>query len=152
MRNRRIFIVALLTMALATLASAQKPNLTGSWKLDGAKSDFGPQPVPDSMTMKVAHDDPKLKVAQSGPQGESEMNFTTDGKEVINSMNGMDVKGTAKWEGETLVVNNKLDLGGTEVSFKQVYALADGGKVLNCNVHIVSPQGEFDMKMVFTKQ
>ena len=152
MRNRRIFVAALLMLALATVAAAQKPNFTGSWKLDPAKSDFGPQPVPDSMTMKVAHDDPKLKVNQSGPQGDSEMNFTTDGKEVTNQMQGMDVKGVAKWEGENIVVNNKLDLGGTEVSFKQVYALSEGGKILTANLHIVSPQGEFDMKMVFNKQ
>ncbi len=152
MRTRRIFVTAVLTLALATLASAQKPNFSGSWKLDGAKSDFGPQPVPDSMTMKVSHDDPKLKVAQSGPQGDSEMVFTTDGKEVTNQMQGMDVKGVAKWEGEKIVVNNKLDLGGTEVSFKQTYSLKDGGKVMISDMHIVSPQGEFDMKMVFNKQ
>ena len=152
MRNRRIFVAALLTGALATLAAAEKPNFSGSWKLDGAKSDFGPQPVPDAMTMKVSHEDPKLKVAQSGPQGDSEMAFTTDGKEVTNQMQGMDVKGVAKWDGENIAITNKLDLGGTEVSFKQVYSLSDSGKVLTTNVHIVSPQGEFDMKMVFNKQ
>ncbi|MEO8029075.1 MAG: hypothetical protein ABI823_21520 [Bryobacteraceae bacterium] len=152
MQTRRIIVVAALTLALAAMASAQKPNFSGTWKLDPAKSDFGPQPVPDTMSVKVTHDDPKLKIFQSGPQGDSEMAFTTDGKEVTNQMQGMDVKGVAKWEGAALVVDNKLDLGGTEVTFKQTYALSEDGKVLTNKTHIVSPQGEFDMKIVFNKQ
>src|SRR5882724_6524519 len=139
MRKHRILTVALVAFAVAALAAAaDKPNFSGSWKLDAAKSDFGPTPPPDKMDLKVDHSDPKLKVtqAQSGAQGEdtSEMSFTTDGKEVTNTMRGMDIKGTANWEGDAIVVNNKLDLGGTEIKLKQTYTLSEDKKVLTNNM------------------
>src|ERR1700735_3038359 len=84
-----VFVIAAATgMALA----ADKPDFSGSWKMDADKSVFGPMPPPTSMTRKVVHSDPALSVeqSQSGPQGDQNttMKYSTDGKETTNSMMG----------------------------------------------------------------
>ena len=83
------YIFGILTvLALAALPALAKPNFSGDWKLNSAKSTFGEMPAPDSMTYKIAHADPKLTTAskQSSQMGDFEMNatYTTDGKECTN--------------------------------------------------------------------
>ena len=143
---------------LIGLGTAQAaPDLTGEWKLNAAKSEYGPVPAPDVMTRSVRHQDPALHIAtyQKGPQGEvrTELNYTTDGAECVNKIQGSEAKGTAKWQGNNLVVESTRDLQGTQIKSTETWILSDGGKVLTINNHIAVPQmGEFDVKLVFEKQ
>jgi hypothetical protein len=142
-------------IALAAGMSA-KPNFSGDWKLNPQKSDYGPMPAPDSATLKVDHKDPSLKVAatQSGPQGEMSFDSTydTEGKETTNSFGPMEMKTTAKWDGDDLAMSSKMDFNGTEISVKGKWSLSADGKTLTQSSHVTSPQGEFDMKAVYEKQ
>src|SRR5260370_23828026 len=97
---KAVFAIA----ALASLAmAADKPNFTGSWKLDPDKSTFGPIPPPSSMTRKIDHTDPALNLTEdrSGPQGDQTLVFkySTDGKETTNELMGNPVKATAACAG-----------------------------------------------------
>ena len=49
-----LIIAGLASMAFA----ADKPNFSGDWKLNAAKSNFGPIPPPTSYTRKIAHAEP----------------------------------------------------------------------------------------------
>jgi len=155
---RKVLVAALSITAFAVSVSAQsKPNLSGTWVLDTAKSDFGPMPPPDSRIDVIDHNDPVIKdtvTAKGGMQGDIQgvINYTTDGKEVTNSLGGRDVKSTLAWEGNNLVVNSKLTFNDAEVSIKNVWALSDDAKMLTQTAHITSPMGEFDQKLVFNKQ
>jgi hypothetical protein len=145
----------LLAGALTVCSAFAKPNFTGSWKLDAANSDFGPMPGPDKMDRSIKHDDPKMviKTTQSGPQGEmtSEMTYVTDGNEFTNKMRGSDVKGTAKWDGDKLVVNYKLDFQGNEIAIKEIWTMGADGKTMKVASQISAPQGEFERTVAFTK-
>jgi hypothetical protein len=148
-----VFAVA----AVASLGiAADKPNFSGDWKLDADKSNFGPMPPPTSMTRKIDHTDPALTVTQamSGPQGDQNatMKYATDGKETTNNFMGQDVKSTGKWDGPAVVITTKADFGGTEVTLVDKWTLSDDGKVMTDLLHIVSPQGEFDITYVMNKQ
>jgi hypothetical protein len=148
-----LFVIAAAAgMALA----ADKPDFSGSWKLDADKSVFGPMPPPTSMTRKVVHSDPALSVeqAQSGPQGDqnSTMKYSTDGKETTNSMMGNDVKSKAMWEGKTLVITSAANFGGADVKLTDKWSLADDGKTLTDVLNISAPQGDFEMTFVLVKQ
>ncbi len=150
-----LFAVALL--AVATRAQAAAPDLSGDWKMNLAKSDYGPMPqVPEVMTRKIAHADPSLAYTtySKGPQGEitSDVKYTTDGKVCVNKLPQGEAKGTAKWDGDNLVIESTRDVQGTEIKSKETWALSEGGKVLTVNNHITVPQGEFDIKLVFEKQ
>lgn len=133
-----------------------KPNLSGTWKLNVAKSDFGPIPGPTSQTDTIEHNDPLFKVhtvQSGGPQGDQDMtlSFTTDGKEVTNSIQGNDIKTITLWEGGNLTATSKLKIQDQDIGIKGVYVLSPDGKTLTENVHFTSPMGEGDQKLVFDK-
>jgi hypothetical protein len=143
------------TVSVSASAGA-KANYSGTWKLNVAKSDFGPLPAPDSRTDIIDHKDPTLKAAtsQDGPQGKQDytMAITTDGKEATNNAGGLELKSTGSWEGNNLVVDTKLKFQDNDVIIKSVWLLSDDGKTMTQNAHITSPLGELDQKMVFEKQ
>src|SRR4029079_14018283 len=64
--KRTLFAFAAVLAFVATPALAQvKPNFSGTWNLDVAKSDFGPSTAPESMTMTIVHKDPSIKATSS---------------------------------------------------------------------------------------
>jgi hypothetical protein len=149
---KKCFIVI---AALAMTFSAQAAtDLSGVWKLNLAKSDYGPAPPPEFMTRTIKHSDPTLHISthQKGAQGEAttELNYTTDGKPVENAKPPS--KGSAKWDGDKLVIDSVRDFQGAELKFHEVYSLSADGKVLTINNHAALPQGEFDLTLVFDKQ
>lgn len=142
--------------APAATASAVRPNFTGKWKLNLEKSDFGPLPAPESRTDTITQQDISIKDAftSKGPDGDQsgELSYTTDGKESLNKFRGNDMKGTANWDGASLVVENKLTFDGNDIAVKTHWDLSADGKVLITMAHIESPMGEIDQKLVFDKQ
>src|SRR4051812_48416750 len=157
--NRKNMLLALGALILTAFGASQaqaKPNFTGDWTLNATKSDFGPMPAPDKMTMKVDHKDPAMNVSQtqSGPQGEMsyDSKYSTDGTETTNTFGPMEAKSTAKWEGDVLVVNTKLNAQGTEISIVSRWALSEDGKTITQSAHLNSPQGEIDLKYVLDKK
>jgi hypothetical protein len=124
--------------------------------MNSSKSDFGQMPAPSSMTQKVTHNDPDLKVVttRAGENGEftNEAAYTTDGKECTNKGRMGEMKSTLKWEGDTLVIDTKADFQGNAVTITAKWTLSDDGKTLTVNTHFASSMGEGDSKTVFDKQ
>jgi len=155
---KTILTVVLAMAAAATLGvAADKPNFSGDWTMDAAKSDFGPIPPPATMTRKVDHSDPAVTVVTvqtGGAQGDSTVTqkYDTSGKETTNDMMGSATKSTAKWDGSALVMSTKADFQGTEITIISKWSLSADGKVLTDAWHIVSPQGEFDLTYVMNKK
>jgi hypothetical protein len=148
-----LFVIAAATgMALA----ADKPDFSGSWKMDADKSVFGPMPPPTSLTRKIDHKDPAISVeeARSGAQGDMNMSmkYSTDGKETTNSLMGNDVKSKAVWEGKTLVITSAANFGGADVKLTDKWTLAEDGKTLTDVQAISAPQGDFELTWVLVKQ
>jgi hypothetical protein len=152
---KKCFIaVAAFAMTLLALPSQAATNFSGDWKLNLAKTDYGPiqQFAPEFMLRSIKHEDPALHISthQKGAQGETttELTYTTDGKPAENKGS----KGTAKWEGDKLVVDSIRDMQGAELKSHDVWALSADGKTLTVNSHLTAPQGEFDIVFVFDKQ
>lgn len=145
-------VVAVFAMTLLAAQSQAAPNLTGVWKLNLAKSEYGPVPQPEAMTRTINHNDPTLQIStyQKGAQGEAttELKYSTDGKMMENKGS----KGSAKWDGEKLVVDSVRDMQGNELKFHEVWSLSADGKTMTINNHITAAQGEFDLTLVFDKQ
>jgi hypothetical protein len=149
-------VVMCLTLALCGAMAQGKPNFSGEWKLNVAKSDFGQMPAPTSMVQKVTHNDPALKVVrtQVGDQGEftTDSTYTTDGKECINTTRMGESKSTLKWDGDTLVIDTKMDFQGNAVSITSRWTLSAEGKTLTLNQRFSSQMGEGEAKLVLEKQ
>lgn len=135
---------------------AAEPNLSGEWKLNIAKSDYGKFPTPTSVTRKIDHNRSKLILAttQMGSQGEvnSKLVYTTDGKESINEVAGGQSKGTAQWIGGMLIIESNREYQGATLKQKEIWKLSPDGKVLTIDSHVSIPNGEFDVKQIFDKQ
>jgi hypothetical protein len=144
-------------LALALVAggqSAVKPNFSGEWKVNLAKSDFGPLPPPSAMSRTITHDEPALTIVEAQRSDMGDQNTTrkyvTDGTETSFTANGAVVKGSAVWSENTLVVVSKVDAIGA--TFNDIMSLSADGKALTSKVHITSPQGEVDLTVVFDRQ
>jgi hypothetical protein len=136
--------------------AAGKPDFSGEWKLNVARSDFGAVPPPSSQTMKIDHKDPALKVVSTqigAADGDTTMSatYSTDGKETKNDYRGAPLRSVANWDGGVLVINTKVDFQGATSTIKATWKLSDDGKTLTVNTSISTPQGAFDIKSVFEK-
>jgi hypothetical protein len=152
---KKCFIaIALLAMTFLAAPSQAATNFSGEWKLNLAKSDYGPAPAPEFMTRTIKHDDPVLQMSthQKGANGEAttQLKYTTDGKPVENTTPPS--KGSAKWDGDKLVIDSVRDFQGADLKFHEVWTLSPDGKTLTINNHATVPQGEFDIVLVFDKQ
>ncbi|HTQ57149.1 MAG TPA: hypothetical protein VMI94_21920 [Bryobacteraceae bacterium] len=151
------FSLGLLTLALGLVPAQAKTDFSGTWKLNASKSDFGPMPPPDSRTDTITHKDPDIKanvVSTGGPMGDQNYDvvYNTEGKETTNNLGGNEIKSTAKWDGEELVIDTKGSFGGNDFTAKERWSLSSDGKTLTRSSHFSSSMGEADMKVVFDKQ
>jgi len=156
MRLNRRFTLWILTAVLAASPAFAKANFSGDWKLNAAKSDFGQMPAPSSMTNKITHEDPKLKVMtkMSSERGDFEMEaaYSTDGKETTNSFRDNPMKSVAKWDGETLSIETKASFNGNDFTMQDKWTLSGDGKTMTMKRRFVSSQGEGEQTMVMEKQ
>ena len=154
MKSRVVLAAAALLVGVVTQAASQ--NLSGEWKLNFAKSNYGKFPAPSSMTRKIAHNDPKLilTTTQNGPQGEvtSKLVYTTDGKESVNQVASGETTGIAQWIGDKLMIESSRDFQGVTLKQKDIWTLSDDSKTLTIDSHVSIPNGEFDIKQVFDRQ
>jgi hypothetical protein len=157
-KNSLIPFVAAVAIFLFSEAPARaaEPNLSGEWKLNLAKSDYGKFPTPISVTRKIDHTGSKLTftTTQKGPQGDvnSKLAYTTDGKDSLNEVAGGESKGTAQWIGEMLIIESSRVFQGATLKQKEIWRLSSDGKVLTIDSHVSIPNGEFDVMQVFDKQ
>lgn len=148
--------LVLLCLPAALLIGADKPNLSGRWVADLAKSDFGMMPPPEKMERQIEQTDTELKLKSiqtaNGRESTSEYKITTDGKETAIQIRGRDAKVSAAWEGANLVVSTKMEFNGMAISQKETWVLASDGKSLTCTNLVNTPQGDLTVKILLNKQ
>lgn len=148
-------LLAAAVCLLAVTPAMAKTDFSGTWKIVLDKSDFGPMPPPEKVEQIVEHKENDLKVnmTQVGQQGEIklELNYSTE-KETTNTFRNAPMKSTAKWDGDKLVVVSKIEFQGNEIVIQDTWSLADEGKTLVMDRKLNTPQGDLEMKQVFSKQ
>ncbi|HEV3483214.1 MAG TPA: hypothetical protein VGR97_12910 [Candidatus Acidoferrales bacterium] len=144
--------------AMIHTGGSAPPSLTGTWKLNVAKSDFGQGQPPASQMDTIEDNEPSVKIVEDQKGGfMGDMNITTtlstDGKPTTSTgMGGSQVTSTAQWDGGSLVVNSKTSFQGSDVTIKDTYTPSPDGKTLKEVAHIESSMGNFDTTSVFDKQ
>jgi hypothetical protein len=135
-------------------AAADKPNFSGEWKMNAAKSDFGTFPPPASFVRKITHTDSSLTIVENqsanGADTTTTRSLTTDGKISTQEMNGVSAACAAAWEGTALIATTTLDCVG--LKFKDNMSLSSDGKVLTSKVQIGTNQGDAEITIVFDRQ
>lgn len=159
---KHVLLTALLAaMVIPFPARAQtKPDFSGTWTMDAAKSDPPPQGRGGgggmgggSITIKQTGTD--LVVTSEGRQGPQTMTYKLDGSPSSNEVMGrggaQTVKSTAKWEGSNLVIETTRDFNGMSITTKEVRSLGADGKEMTVESTTQTPQGEMKRKVVYTK-
>jgi hypothetical protein len=152
---KRALIAVLATMVLTgTVPAADKPNFSGEWKMNAAKSDFGQLPPPTSFVRRIEHSDPLLTIVEDqsagGAKSTTTRKLTTDGKSSALELNGMAAACSAAWDGTVLTAATTLDSVG--LKFTDKMSLSADRKLLTSKIKIASPQGDADLTVVFERQ
>lgn len=143
--------------AAAAAPSGATPNLSGAWKLNNSKSDFGEMPPPDSRIETIDQNGNSVKIDTAligGPMGDVKFStsVTTDGKESTSTIMGNPAKSTAHWEGNSLVVNTTAQFQDNSFQIKNTYTLSPDGKTLDLTSQFSGGNGDMQQKLVFDKQ
>jgi hypothetical protein len=147
---RGIVVVAIATL-FAFVLLAGTPDISGTWKINMQKSDFGSgNPPPDDLTFKVRMGEGALfHVTQLAGGTTLEFRFSTDGKEQVNDTGGGTMTSTHRWEGDVLVGDYKVKRpDGSEIPQKDRITCSADGKSM-----IISRQfTDFSLKYVLDRQ
>ena len=152
--------VALLLMAAAVAAAQQspaKPNLTGTWVMDPAKSNFGGLEVPQSARYLIRHLGAKVEMQYEQDGHITRVDVTPDGEEHVLE-EGPDSENLARvyWSGSVLVfegrIRPKTSSNAIPVKWTSRWSLSPDKKILTIERHISSDQATADQKVVFEKQ
>jgi hypothetical protein len=140
-----------------------RPNLNGTWKLNAAQSDFGQVPPPLRQSEVVTQAGEEFAIAVTLEREESKQNYTLRfraGGDASPLAAGsfpddapfriLSVKGD--WQGQTLVVTEKVSFQGSDGTLTARYTLSASGKVLTKQTHVSMSAGEFDTRTVYDKQ
>lgn len=148
-------LLLLWSVSSALLWSGTNPDFSGDWKLDLARSDFGKSPPPRAVSSHIEHHDPELNVESkiTGADGTYTTNYhwVTDGREVVNTIRGNEVRSTVMWNGGALISNAKTKVDSVTLNIIDRWQLSDDGGRLTVSRTIVAPQGNAEQKFVYEK-
>ncbi|HET8923757.1 MAG TPA: hypothetical protein VFN26_12280 [Candidatus Acidoferrum sp.] len=134
MRTRSIAfaIAALLLVALtAYVSTAAADDMSGTWKMNSAKSKFSPGPAPKELTVKIEADENHFKINADGTNDDgTPLHVAYDAK-----FDGKDYPATGLANADSVSVK-RLKGGGIESQQKK------GGQVLITVTSVVSKDGK----------
>ena len=149
MRSLVSFSACLLLFSCALLAQdSSKPNFTGAWQLDPARSELNTNRV-SGANWVIEEKDNSIHITETeAGKGDRkiELKCTTDGKEC--NVPSEKAKASFWYNGPMLVEMETKGDNATRYRLK----LVDDGKVLNVEVTYIVPQIEKPDKLVFSKQ
>jgi hypothetical protein len=149
-----LFTLVAVAVVASAAAVSHKPDFSGEWKMNAAKSNYGAIPAPTLFVRKIVHAEPNITIVEEqsggGSDGTITRKMTTDGKPASIDINGTPVACSAAWEGSALIATTSVDSAG--VTFKDKMSLSEDGKTLTSVVKITSPQGEGELTIVFEHQ
>ncbi|HEY7784270.1 MAG TPA: hypothetical protein VIB00_06070 [Pyrinomonadaceae bacterium] len=164
MRGKLLFAsTALLLISFITVA-AQKPDFSGEWTMDRARSFGMPGNMQQTMVVKQTGDQIELetKLIQPGNERSVKDNYVLDGKEheftPLGPPGAPPGKGkrTANWlpEGKGVVVNetttSQTEKGPVTSQLTRKWTMLNGELIID--MYIDGPNGSFETKRIFIKK
>lgn len=164
-------LLALLTVLPSEVWAQAKPDLSGAWTFDEAKSDPAPARAgggggggggrgggrggapATAMTIKQTAAD--LSIERTLPQGAQTAVYKLDGTESTNTIGMGPATSKASWDGARLVITTTQTMqgrgGGGEVTIESKDIYARDGDTLTIETTRTTPNGSTSRKLVYTK-
>jgi hypothetical protein len=140
----RSALLAILTVVLAFTGQAfEKPNFTGTWKLDPLRSRIESVPQAKNTVLKIEQQEPKIKITLSdGKTAGDTFELTTDGAEQKVTVDGQPATASAAWDDDRLVLTVARDTPGGPVTEVRRAKLGDRGAIMTTVLSIKDKDGE----------
>ena len=152
---RTWLVISVLALTAVACAQNGQPNFSGYWKMDPAKSDYGPQDPPQNAQYTVRHVGAKLTFDYTQDGKTNRIEIVPDNEERVVDSNGEnDIMCRAYWQGKTLVMEGReRQKNGQPTDRKWVskWTLSDDGQAVHINRHITLADHEADQSLVFVK-
>jgi hypothetical protein len=139
MYRRILFAAALMFIVAPNLRAQERPDFSGTWKLNLAKSDYGDLQGPESRTDIIEQHDGRISesVTAEGRHRRQQytLSFATDGSETAlppDTRMGVVTILTvsARWRETALAVTQNLKFQGAVLVATNMYLLSDDGNTL----------------------
>ena len=146
-------------MASAMPSTGAHPDMTGTWELNIAASDFGGQGTPMKGTMVVTQKGDSITRVQTvnveGSDRSTTMHHvlnaaTTD--TLTTPAGPLPFTSTTRWNDSVLVTDGKVMVQGMEIPIVSRYTVSPDGKKLMVDQVITTPAGEQTTHYVFDKK
>jgi hypothetical protein len=158
-----VFAAFAVSIGRAQAPAAASPDLSGTWKVDIAKSDFGQMPPPSAESEVITQNgnDFKFEISSENDYGNRHyaFNVKADGTDTPFPSDALPpdsplkiLSTSAQWQGSSLVVTQKTSFQDDTGSLKATYSLSPDGKQLSKDQQFSFSQGDFESKVVFDKQ
>ena len=165
-----IAMTAALFIAVPSLALAQaKPDLSGTWTFDEAKSDPAPARAggggggggrgggrmggAPATAMTIKQSAAELTMDRTTAQGAQTVVYKLDGSESKNTIGPGPATSKAMWDGNKLVVTTTQTVQGRggeiTINSKDIYTVQ--GNVLTIETTRTTPGGDQTRKLIYTK-
>jgi hypothetical protein len=149
-----VFSLSLLALA----AQAQdKPNFSGEWVLNKAKSTLIMRLADiEKGVVRIEHHEPVFKFhrtfTKNGKDDSYSYELTTDGKEVVSEEGNRKLYSRLYWEDSALVFFTRIVAPRWEATNIVYYRLLDDGRELQAEEHVRGPDSSHDNLWVFDRQ
>ena len=171
MKHRNVLATIAIAVAIAATAAAQaKPDFSGTWTFDEAKSDPAPARAggggrggggrgggrmggAPATAMTIKQTPAELTMDRTTAQGAQTIVYTLDGSESKNTVGMGPATSKAAWDGARLVVTTTQTVQGRggeiTINSKEIYSVQ--GNVLTIETTRSTPAGEQTRKLIYTK-
>lgn len=150
----KMFVAVLAIASAFLVATAQtRPDLNGTWKMNPTQSRFkDPEAAPKEVVLRFEQQGQTLHetlaVVNAAGKSTVSLDYALNGSVIINHVDDDEIRSTAGWSGDELVLR-WTDKGGT---FTRRFAFSDKGRKITVNSHDTNPDGQADDRFVFDKQ
>ncbi len=167
---RRFFLLSLIVLSLVTVGSTlaapaappvptKSVNLSGTWVLDLARSDFGPgaKSTPRWRRDVIRHRGAVLQVRPQmvkidGDTTHMQYTYRTDGKDAVNQVMNQPVHTTGRWKGSVLELVSNVRVLASTFLMTERWSLADAGRTLVIERESDSPLGKRRSRMLYHRE
>jgi len=154
----RIRLVLIPFLLIATVLAAQTPNFSGIWKMNLEKSDFGPQPPPESAEYVVRHVGSTIAFNYTQDGKTIRVDLVPDNEERVTSENDESAVWTkCYWSGNVLVIESRerKRYGSQPVvsmGWMSRWSLSPNGQELLIERKLHTPDGDISQRVICDKQ
>lgn len=149
-----IIFTLLFAFTLAAGAPRPRPNFTGTWRANFAKSKLQIK-QPDNTTFTIDHREPRFKLSRTHTfEGKSDtwgIELTTDGKEVVLREAQRTIRARLIWDGDALVFDVAIEMPAGTGADKVRYSLSRDGKTFTATERYRDPQLSYENLWVFDR-